>query len=44
MALTRGYSQKANTSTKRSFESWWATVPKDLRQKARNEMKETNHC
>jgi hypothetical protein len=26
--------QKANTLTKRSFESWWATVPKDLRQKA----------
>lgn len=25
----------ANTSTKRSFESWWATVPQDLRQKAR---------
>ena len=35
MTFTRGHRQKANTLTKRSFESWWATVPEDLRQKAR---------
>jgi hypothetical protein len=34
MTLTRGHSERANTSTKRSFESWWATVPQDLIQKA----------
>jgi hypothetical protein len=35
MTLTRGRSQNANTAAKRSFESWWATVPRDLRQRAR---------
>ena len=35
MTLPKGYGQKASTAGKRSFESWWATVPEDLRQKAR---------
>ena len=35
MTLPKGYGQKASTAGKRSFESWWATVPEDLRQKTR---------
>ena len=35
MTLPKGYGQKASTVGKRNFESWWATVPEDLRQKTR---------
>ena len=35
MTLPKGYGQKASTAGKRSFESWWATVSEDLRQKTR---------
>jgi hypothetical protein len=35
MTLPKGHGQKASTAGKRSFESWWATVPEDLRQKTR---------
>jgi hypothetical protein len=35
MTLPKGYGQKASTAGKRSFESWWATVPEDLIQKTR---------
>ena len=34
MTLPKGHGQKASTAGKRSYESWWATVPEDLRQKA----------
>ena len=35
MTLPKGHGQKPSTAGKRNFESWWATVPEDLRQKAR---------
>jgi hypothetical protein len=35
MTLPKGYGQKASTSGNRNFDSWWATVPEDLRQKTR---------
>ena len=35
MTLPKGYGQKTSTAGKRSFESWWATVPEGLRQKTR---------
>jgi hypothetical protein len=35
MTLPKGHGQKASTTGKRNFDSWWATVPEDLRQKTR---------
>ena len=35
MTLPKGHDQKVSTAGKRSYESWWATVPEDLRQKTR---------
>ena len=35
MTLPKGHGQKVSTAGKRSFGSWWATVPEDLRQKTR---------
>ena len=30
---SKGHGHKATTTGKRNFDSWWATVPEDLRQK-----------
>jgi hypothetical protein len=35
MTLPKGHGQKGSTTGKRNFDSWWATVPEDLRQKTR---------
>ena len=44
MTLSEGHSQRAASKPgKRSFESWWATVPEDLKQKARKGQKGNNN-
>ena len=35
MTLPKGHGQGPSTAGKRNFDSWWATVPEDLRQKTR---------
>jgi hypothetical protein len=35
MTLPKGHGQTVSTAGKRNFDSWWATVPEDLRQKTR---------
>jgi hypothetical protein len=44
MTLSEGHSQGAASKPgKRRFESWWASVPEDLKQKARKGQKGKNN-